>query len=294
MKQVIYVDVLVVLNIFVNYFLLLGVSLLLKTRTKKFRIIAASVTGGIFALAALFEQMNFFFSLSLRLITAAVLVLICFGFKTFPFFMKHFLMLFTVTFLFAGLMSGIWLIFRPAAMIYKNNALYFDVNIWVLILSSALCYGVLRLLSRIFKRNPVNLSDYDFTIRLGEKEVSGKALPDTGNRLTEIFSGYPVGVCTVKTARKLFGDSADNIFLNKNTELIENEEVKKRLRIVNCTTVSGNASLISFRPDSFRLVGKDTNILTDKIFIAVSGEKTYINEKYEMIINDSLLEREKE
>lgn len=289
MTEIIYVDVLIFLNTVVNCFLLLTTGIITKTNAKTFRIIIGSVAGGVFSLTALLPQLNFGLSLLLRIVTGSVLVIITFGFKTPADFIKKFIVLFTVTFLFAGLMTGIWLIFKPAGMIYKNTAFYFDVNFYAVVITTAISYILIYFGLKFFSRKKDPSFIYDVEFSVFGKIFFAKAMLDTGNGLSEIFTGYPVVICTYRLIENRFEDSIDNTFKSGIIDNIDDEKWKKRIRIISCHTVSGSSSLISFRPDIFRIL--NTDIETDKVYIAISNKQKYINEKFDMLINNNLVER---
>ena len=290
MKQVIYIDVLIFLNVFVNYFLLLSVSLLLRTNVRKHRILSGAFIGGIFSLSALLPEFSAVFSVLLRIFIATVLVIITFGYKTFQFFIKHFFSLLISTFLFAGLMNGIWLIFRPNGMIYKNSAIYFDVSIWLLVISTVCCYIAVTLVSRLFSRNPHTALTYKVLFEINGIQITAEAMLDTGNTLTEIFTGYPVLICTYRLIEKDFPEEMKTIFRNGLTNDTQpDENWIKKIRLVSLKTVSGNSNLVSFRPDSLIIKGLDYTKETNEAYIAVSNKSEYINEKFDMLINPKIL-----
>ena len=289
MKQVIYIDVLIFLNIFVNYFLLLTVSVLLKSKVSRYRILSGAFFGGIFSLTALLPEFSPILSVFFRLLTATVLVVTAFGCKTFRFFIKHFLSLLTATFLFAGLMGGIWLIFRPNGMIYKNSAVYFDISIWLLVLSTVFCYITISLLNRFFKRNPAVSITYEASFEINGIQISAEAMLDTGNTLTELFTGYPVLICTYRLIESDFPNEIKSVFRNGFTnETNLSESWIKKIRLVCLNTVSGNANLVAFRPDRMILKNLDSTKETNEVYIAVSNKTEYINEKFDMLINPKI------
>ena len=56
-----------------------------------------------------------------------------------------------MNFIFAGLMLAVWLVFKPSGMVYNNAAVYFDIDVKLLVLSTVVCYVVLTLFSKLFK-----------------------------------------------------------------------------------------------------------------------------------------------
>ena len=293
MKHVIYVDILLFINIFVNYFLLLTTSLIMKTKVRKIRILAGAFVGGLFSLSVFLPQLNAILSILFRAFIALTLVLITFGYKTVSFYFKHFLTLFMSTFLFAGLMSAIWIIFRTDSLVYINSAIYFDVNIFVLIISSVVCYILIYIAQKFFKKKtPLSLK-YDITVEACSKKVLGKAMLDTGNNLTDFFTGYPVIICTSNFVRNLIPEEITDILENKRIDLITNEEWRKKVRLINYSTVSGKSTMIAFRPDRVILKDYHKTHEADEVYIAVNTSQKYINENFDALLNGAIFERGK-
>ena len=63
MKEVIYIDVLIAVNLFINYFLIISTAKFLHLKTQKSRLILGEILGGIYSLYILLPPTNFFVSL---------------------------------------------------------------------------------------------------------------------------------------------------------------------------------------------------------------------------------------
>ena len=79
--KTVYIDVLITVNIFVDFFLILCTQKLLNIRAKLLRIIFGSLAGGVFSLAALLPPIPFGLNFLSDLLFAALIILIAFGFR---------------------------------------------------------------------------------------------------------------------------------------------------------------------------------------------------------------------
>ena len=183
-KTKIYVDVLVVINIFINYFLLSAASLIVRLKPKRIRLAAGAFTGGAYSLVIFLPNIPNVLSVFMNFCMSVLLVLIAFAPKKITVFIKEFAAFFAVNFIFAGLMLAVWLVFKPSGMVYNNAAVYFDIDVKLLVLSTVVCYAVLTLFSKLLKRNSPD--DKLFDVKLCNKgaAVFTKALFDTGNLLS--------------------------------------------------------------------------------------------------------------
>ena len=102
------------------------------------------------------------------------------------------------------------------------------------------------------------------------KQISFHALEDNGNRLKEPFSGAPVIVCDGALAGRLSPASPE------------------RIRLIPCSTVTGDAVLEAFRPDCVRITYKGREIITKDVYIAKSKEP--IRGEYEAVLNSQIID----
>ena len=78
--ETIYIDVLLVLNIYVNFFLIRSASKIMHTPVKNYRCILASVYGSLFSLLILAPEMGVLLNFLIKLAAAFTIVLAAFGF----------------------------------------------------------------------------------------------------------------------------------------------------------------------------------------------------------------------
>lgn len=186
--RTVYVDILMIVNMFIDAMLLLCVSRLLHLRTKPLRLLLAALAGGVFSLTALLPPLPPYINLPADVAGAALPVLIAFG-KTAP---KSFAVrtaaLFSVSFSFSGVMLFVCGVFHPNGMEVYNDVVYFNISPFMLIILTLLCYYMLVLLKR-FTKNAVGKQLCTVTLRCGSFETSFRAMIDTGCQVREPFSG---------------------------------------------------------------------------------------------------------
>lgn len=242
MKQTIYIDVLVGVNLFVNYFLLLAVAKFLSLYTRRIRLLAASALGALYSLSILLPEVNTALSFVIKLIMAGTIVIAAYPFVNLKQFLRQLAAFYIMSFSFAGFMLAIWYFIAPQGLIIKNSVVYFNISPLLLILLTVICYLIIRLINRLTGRQAPEGLFCKIYITYNGKTVSCLAKVDTGNSLTEPFSNYPVAVVCEKRI----------------LELIPKEDSGK-LRLVPFRSVSGEGLLPAFRPDLLTLVyGKNS------------------------------------
>ncbi len=287
LQEIIYVDVLVILNLIVTFLLLSVTEFFLREKTRGWRLFLGALAGGIYSLQVFLPEMGALLNIFSRLVAGVIITYISFGFKTYKRFLKIVSVFLLMTFVFAGLMIALWIIFRPSGMLINNSTVYFGISLPALIVSTAFCYILVRIIFRIILKNKPQQSIFDFTLEIDGKILSGRAMLDTGNTLAESFSGYPVVVCTYDFLKEIFSPDSENFFKGDINSLgeIKDENWKKKVRLVSFSTVTETGTMPSFRPD--RLTVKNF-FETDKVFVAVTGRKKYINESFQMLLNPNL------
>ena len=133
--MVVYADILIVLNMLVDYFLLLSTKRLLKRKTNVIRIVLASLEGGIFSLYIFLPQSAVFIELSTRMAVCFVMSLTAFKFINLKEFLKNSVTLFLITCLYAGVMTAVWKLFKPYGMVINNSVVYFKLRLLRLLYS---------------------------------------------------------------------------------------------------------------------------------------------------------------
>lgn len=287
MQQVIYADILVILNLIITFFLLLATRSFTKESGKNWRLLLGAVAGGVYSLQVFLPEMGAFPNFLSRLAAGILISLIAFGFRTPKRFLKICLVFVSETFAFAGLMIGLWIIFRPSGMVINNSTVYFGISLPVLIVSTTVCYLISLIFSKIVMRTKPQSMIYQITLVADGKTLTGRAMLDTGNKLSESFSGYPAVVCTYNFIEKILPEETKSFFGGEVTSLhtIKDEKWKKKTRLVTYSTVSSSGVLPAFRPDLLK-VGKE--ITSDKVYVAVINYKKHINEGFDMLLNPDL------
>lgn len=286
----VYVDVLIVLNIFVNYFLLSGAALILRQRPKRGRIVLGAFAGGLYSLVIFLPEISAFLSLLLNLAACCVFVLLSFAPKSFRLFLKEFAAFFAVSFVFAGLMLALWFFFRPRGMVWSNAVVYFDIDFKTLVLSTIACYLVLTLLSRLVKHRAPSKALYEVRLMHRGRAVATKALLDTGNALSDGFSDTPVLVGGRRVLQKLFSPALWAFFDGE--AAVPDAAGGERIRLIPVGTVGGEGALRAVVIDEVFLPGP--NVRRKNVLLAQS-RADFGEGEYEVLLSPQLFdEREAE
>lgn len=286
MKQTIYIDILIAVNLFINYILLLLTAKFLSLKWKSIRLVFGEILSGIYSLYILFPETNLFLSILVKLIMSITIVWCVFGFKSLKSFIKITLCFYAINFLFSGMMLGLWILFRPSSMEINNGVVYFNISPLVLIASTIVSYFIIEIFYRIIGKNHIKNSFYEIKINIEDSPVKLRAKVDTGNILREPFSNLPVIIVRKSTAEKIIPPKLLGLLDNyyQNTNNISSYEVKYPIRMVPFKTVAGSGVFPAFKPKN---IINPEGILK-KAYIAICPDRT-LSEEIGALINPELI-----
>lgn len=271
MRQTVYIDVLIGVNLFINYFLLLGVARFLSLRIRRLRIFAASFLGAVYSLFILLPEINLAVSLAIKLAMSATIVLAAYPFKGLKQLLRELAAFYIMSFSFAGFMLAVWYFIAPQGLIIKNSVVYFNISPLLLIILTVICYLIIRLINRLTGRQAPEGLFCSVKVDYNGQSASFLGKVDTGNSLTEPFSNFPVLVVYQELIRNMSPPPENG-----------------KIRLVPFHAVSGEGLLPAFRPDLITIVcGKHTYRLHD-VYIAASQTKLG---EFDALINPDLLQK---
>lgn len=282
MKQTVYIDILFIINQFINYFLLLTCAKLSKVCFMRVRLFLAASLGGAYSLVILLPEMPLAGDIAARSAACVLIIIIAFKIEGLKHFFKLLAVFFGINFAFAGVMLALWLMFRPNSMIYKNGSVYFDINLTYLAIMTIICYAVIILISKLAERriSPAHL--YELTIYMNGKSVCANAIFDTGNSLVDAFTGYPVIIAQLDFVRPLLSENFIACVEKGNLT-----DFDGGTRLIPYRSVGGEGLLPAFRPDKVRLKSISFDKAAEKVYIAVCRQKLKQGE-YSALLSNAL------
>lgn len=274
--MVVYADILILLNFLVNYFLLLTVKSIINCNIKTYRIILAAALGGVSSLYIFIPSVTRAADFLYKLLICVLMAFIGFGYKNIKKFFKVILAVFGATCLYAGIMIAVWHIFKPSGMVINNSVVYFNISPVFLIGFTVIFYLLFIIAFKIFSKASKTAERCKVTLFADEKSANFDAIVDTGNSLEDIFGKSEIIIADKSVFYLLFGD--------RNIET--DEELKKRYRIVPCSTVAGTNTLDGFRCDKAYIKSDAQKVTLEKPILAISAEA--IDDDYEAILNPKI------
>ena len=278
---VIYVDILLVINLAVDYLVLFGTARLAGAKFARLRGLLGAAVGALYSLVILFDLSRIIFALT-KLAVSAVMVLIVFGKRKPKEFFRLLTIFYICGFLFSGFMMLINSLVHTDSFFVKGGIVYFEFSAIGIVVSGTAAFVVTEVLRRLFRHGEPEECSMIRIFYEGKSTVL-KGFMDTGNSLSEPFSGTPVAVASA--------ESLENIIPEDMLSAIKNEclSTKFGLKLVPCKTVSGSVLMPAFRPEKVFIKTENGEFEAEDIMIGISPNAPYKT----LIIGKNLILRQK-
>lgn len=234
--RTIYLDVLLVFELYISFLLLRLTARLTHTRLRFWRAMLGAGAGSLSALLVLLPPMPYLLSAAVKAGIAAVMCFAAFGIRSRKQFCWHLLCFLGLSFVLAG---GLLALTATGNILYANGCWYPVISLRLLVIFTILAYAVLTLISRIRERHSAADGSFEVIIRRGIHTVRLEGLCDTGNSLTDFVTGKPVIICACEQLGEMLPPQPCRGF-----------------RPLPYSTVAGEGVLTVFKPDE--VVIRDT------------------------------------
>ena len=262
MQLVIYLDVLLLSNLWVNYLLLWATAKWTHRHLKTRRVVLSAMLGAGFSMMIFLPPQPAAVCLLLRFGTAMCMVLAAFGRLSVRDMIVQTIWFCILSFLFCGVVYAVstWVI--PIGLQSNNSVLYMDISLLVLLFASSAAAFFASCTVR--KTDMPAVCDWTLHLWIEGQEFEMDALADTGSGLRDTFSGKPVVVCSRRDLRPWLMRYADSVDAASHC---------KGFRMLSASTVTGTRLLPVFTPESVVVTHKHRQKELDAM-IAITEEQT--------------------
>ncbi len=265
----IYIDELFLINMLINFLLLISSSKLSGENLDLRRAAAAAALGGIYSVGMAFPNLKIYTNFICRFMFSMIMLVAAFGIR--KSFLKIFLGFYAAMFVFAGI-TVVFMNMGMKAVIYNGN-LYFDFPIGGFIFVSALITYIINRIGTYFKSLLIKKGIHcDILIKYKDKIICTEGIFDTGNFLCDPISRKPVAVADINTLHNLFEEDFLSAVIKKDYATALTFE---RSYLIPYSTVGHKTGfLFAVKPDVFQINGKEARVM---LGIANTGRGIIIN-----------------
>lgn len=268
----VYIDVLLALNLYINYFLIKSTTLITRRSCSRMRCVAGAFVGALGALIILLPELPFFTVILIKIALSAMIVFVAFGKQKPVDFAVCELFFLVANFTFAGVMLALWTFSAPLGMVWSNGTAYFNIPIAAIAAFTAAAYFTIKLIRRLSDKRLYCNKICTVKITANDTTVTLRGFSDTGNELCDYLSGKPVVVCRFDKVIQL---APQNVLDYYNGQYYDN------LRLVPCKTISSE-SLVPIFKANISIDGKNADA-----FVGIT--KNPLGEDIDCIFNPKII-----
>lgn len=264
----IYIDIVLIENLVMNYIILFATGLILKIKIKHIRVIIASLLGAVYSIVAYTGTLKIYSSFILKIILSIIIVYIAFNPQSAKKMWKYILIFYLTSFVFGGAAFALIYIVKPQNILMKNGLFLGTYPLKTVILGAIIGFVVITTAFSIVK-NKISRKDMlcDVEIKLNKKIIKTKAMIDTGNLLKEPITNTPVVVvehtllyeCMPKeilnNLEKIMGGDFEKLPNN-----IREEYISKLKLIPFSSLGKTNGMLLGIKPEYLKVIIEEEKI----------------------------------
>ena len=296
----IYLDVLILENIVMNYLILWTTGKILKTRTSNLRLFIGALLGACYAAFLIVKPgIRFYFTATATFILSLVMVAVTFSPEKIGNFIKTLAVFYVSTFVFAGATFAFFYMNSEGTLV-QNGLLYvFWESKWITVVFSILTsIIILRVFLEVIQQK--FLKEKLIThlkVIFDSKEINMSALIDTGNSLQDPITNMPVIIVEFSAIKEILPLEICNIFeevkeqdFSSITSKLYNSDWFSRFRLIPFSSLGKeNGMLIGFKPD-YVVIGEDSGEkgISD-VVIAIYNKVLAKGKNYKALLGPDLL-----
>ncbi len=191
----IYIDVVLLENLIMNYIILFTTGLVMKIKIKHIRLILASLLGAIYSVVAYAGILKAYSSIILKFILSIIIVFVAYNPQNVKKLCKTLLLFYLTSFVFGGAAFALIYIVRPQDIIMKNGLFLGTYPLKTVMLGAVIAFAVIITAFSVVKSKISKKALFcELEIKVNGKIVETKAMIDTGNLLKDPFTNTPVVV----------------------------------------------------------------------------------------------------
>lgn len=293
----IYLDVVFIENLIMNYIILYGTAVIAKVIPKHIKLILASGVGALYAIIAYMSILKIYSCIILKVVLSVIIVYIAFNPLSVKKMLKQLLLFYLTSFVFGGAAFCLIYVVKPQDIIMRNGVYVGTYPLKIALLGAALGFIVVILSFKIIKTKLSKKSLLcNVKINLNKRQVETVAMIDTGNLLKDPISNTPV----IVVEYSLLYDALPIQILNNLENILggelENipEDVKEKyiskLKVIPFSSLGKqNGMLLGIKADEINIESDEEFITKDNVIVGIYDKSLTKDGEYRALVGMNLL-----
>ena len=293
----IYIDIVLIENLIMNYIILFTTAVVLKIKVNHIRLILASLLGAGYSIIAYMGIIKVYSSIILKIILSVLIIYIAFNPQNIKKMCKDLRLFYLVSFVFGGAAFALIYIIKPQNILMKNGLFLGTYTLKTVMLGAVVAFCIIIGAFAIIK-NKISKKDMfcEIEILINQKKIKTKAMIDTGNMLKEPITNVPVIVvehillysCMPKeilnNLKEIMGGDFKNIPCD-----IQEKYISKLKLIPFSSLGKQNGMLIGIRPEYVKVITDEQEKINKNVIIGIYEKSLTKKGEYQALIGIELL-----
>ena len=293
----IYIDVVLIENLIMNYIILLATGLIMKIKIKHIRLIIAGLIGAIYTILTYAITIEMYSNFFVKIILSILMVYVAYNPQNMKKMWKELLVFYLISFVFGGAAFALIYVIKPQEILMKNGLFLGTYPLKTVILAAIVAFIIIIVTFKIVK-SKISKKDIlkDIKINIDNQQITIKAMLDTGNMLKDPLTENSV-VVVEKTAlyQILPKDLLDNIenILGGDLEKISDEVKEKyinKLKFIPFSSLGKqNGMLVGIKPTFVEIDDEQNTFKKEKVIVGIYDKSLTKDGKYQALIGIDLM-----
>lgn len=302
-KQVVYLDVVFLINLMMDYLLLWTAGKVGQLKTSALRLGLASLVGAGYSLLLFWPEAHFFITTGAKVGFSVVMVLVAYRWSGLRSFLTALLYFYLAAFSMGGAMLGAIYFFSSSTSTYGllNGLLAFlgDVPYAWLLAAVAAAVLLARWGALFVRRNFLrSFFQVPVIIRFNHQDYPVQALVDTGNQLRDPLTQKPVMIAEYGVIKSVFPKPLQELLEAKNevnyhevVGLLAGTPLAQRLHVIPFTSIGRvKGMLLGFRPDEVIVVSGDRPVKVKDIIVGIYQQQLSPEGAYRALLHPDIFQ----
>ena len=292
----IYLDVILIENICMNYIILFATGLINKSKINGIRIVLSSLLGSIYAAFSYIMPSSNLSNIMTKVLLSIAMIYLGFNPKSIRILLKYLVIFYLTSFAFGGCAFFLLYFIRPQDILIRNGILVGTYPIKIAILGGIIGFIIINIAFNVVK-GKISKKDMfcEIEVFLFNKRIQTKSMLDTGNLLKEPITGLPVIVIEKEVLKELVPIK----ILDNMKKIIEGnifqedglEEYSLRLRVIPFTSLGKeNGMLLGIKADKIVINFRDERYEIKNAIIGIYDKTLSNQNKYHALIGLDVLQ----
>lgn len=292
----IYIDVVLIENLIMNYIILLATGLILKEKIRNMRLVLASLLGAIYSVVSYLSILEIYASILFKIILSIVMVYIAFNPQTIQKMWKDILLFYLTSFVFGGAAFALIYIVKPQDILMKNGLFLGTYPLKTIILGAIVAFIIIMTAFTVVKSKITKKDMFcEIEIQLNGEKIETTAMIDTGNLLKEPITNTPV----IVVEHTLLYDCIPKEILNHLDDLLGGdfnnipEEIKEKyitkLKFIPFSSLGKqNGMLLGMKADQVKIKDTEKEEKKEDIIIGIYNKSLTKRGEYRALMGIDL------